>query len=336
MKGKNKSRKYIIGVLVAIGIVAILATVGNAKGATIYVGAGGYNNIQDAIDNASDGDTIIVNASTYTEQLMINKSINLVGGTGAVIKCPSSPEDVKIQESTHTYEYVIGIFGGTYGSGNNTYYGPGTINVNISGFEINGSNAGTGTSHYFAGIFIRNAVGNISNNYIHDMYGPSGNGSGEQTFGILAYGNSDLTVYGNTIEDFSRGGIVANGDAGALPDPVANIQNNIVMGNGLESATGWRAENGIQIGYGATGIIKENEVYDCMYNDGWASSGIIVAGTVDVIVEDNDVHGNDGGITTVGYEDYKNAPCYNITIKNNQVYSIRCLTGYSCYQVLSQ
>jgi len=292
--------------------------------------------IQDAIDAASDGDTIVVHDGVYEESLTIDKSINLISGSNPIIKCPSSPEDVYIQESTHHFEYVIAVLGGTYNSTNDTVYGSGTIHVNISGFEINGSNAGTGTSHYFAGIFIRNAVGNISNNYIHDMYGPSGDGSGEQTFGILAYGNSDLTVYGNTIEDFSRGGIVANGDLGALPDPVANIQNNIVMGNGLESATGWWAENGIQIGYEATGTVKENEVYDCMYNDGWASSGIIVAGTVDVIVEDNDVHGNDGGITTVGYEDYKNAPCYNITIKNNQVYSIRCLTGYSCYQVLSQ
>jgi len=328
MKGeKIYLRKGILAIAGIIAAIAILAIAGNGKGATIYVGAGGYNNIQDAIDNASDGDTIIVNASTYTEQLMINKSINLVGGTGAVIKCPSSPEDVYIQESDHYFEYVIAVLGGTYNSTNDTVYGSGTIHVNISGFEINGSNAGT-ADHYFAGIFIRNAVGNISNNYVHDMYGPSGNGSGEQTFGILAYGNSDLTVYGNTIEDFSRGGIVANGDLvasgdlGALPDPVADIENNVVIGNGLESATDWNAENGIQIGYGATGTVKENEVYDCMCNNpGWASSGIIITGTIEVIVEDNNVHGNDDGITTVGYEDYKNAPCYNITIKNNQVHS---------------
>lgn len=236
----------------------------------------GTHAIQTAIDNATDGDTIIVNAGTYTESITINKSINLVGKPGAIIKCPSSPEDVYIQESDHHFEYVIAVLGGTYNSTNDTVYGPGTIHVNISGFEIDGSNAGT-TDHYFAGIFIRNAIGNISNNYIHDMYGPSGNGSGEQTFGILAYGNSDLTVYNNTVKDFSRGGIVANGDLGGLPDPVANIESNVVIGNGLESATNWRAENGIQIGWGASGTVKENEVYDCMCNDpSWASSGIII------------------------------------------------------------
>jgi len=285
-------------------------------------GESSFNCIQSAIDAASDGDTIIVAAGTYTESIIINKSIDLVGQPGAIIKCPATPKTVKVQESGHTFEYVVLAAGGTYGSGNNTYYGTGTINIGITGFEIDGNNGGTSSSYYFTGILLRNAVGNISDNYIHDMYGPSGNGSGEQTFGMLIYGNSDATVYGNTVENFSRGGIVANGDAGALPDPVANIKNNIVYGNGLESATNWNAENGIQIGYGASGTIKENEVYDCMCNNpGWASSGIIITGTVGVIVEDNDVQGNDGGITVVGYEDYKNAPCYNITIKNNQVYS---------------
>ena len=42
-------------------------------------GSGDYIRIQDAIDNSSDGDTIYVHSGNYTEQLVINKSISLIG-----------------------------------------------------------------------------------------------------------------------------------------------------------------------------------------------------------------------------------------------------------------
>jgi len=51
---------------------------------TLYVGGSGegnYTKIQDAIDNASDGDTVFVydDSSPYYENLSINKSIDLIG-----------------------------------------------------------------------------------------------------------------------------------------------------------------------------------------------------------------------------------------------------------------
>ena len=53
-------------------------------GNTLYVGGSGPNNytkIQDAIDNASDGDTVFVydDSSPYNEFVWINKSIDLIG-----------------------------------------------------------------------------------------------------------------------------------------------------------------------------------------------------------------------------------------------------------------
>jgi len=53
-----------------------------AKGDTLYVGGSGPNNytkIQDAIDNASNGDTVFVYNGTYNEGLNVNKSIDLIG-----------------------------------------------------------------------------------------------------------------------------------------------------------------------------------------------------------------------------------------------------------------
>ena len=51
--------------------ITILYTGGN--------GPGNYTQIQDAIDNASSGDTVFVFNGTYYEHIVINKSINLIG-----------------------------------------------------------------------------------------------------------------------------------------------------------------------------------------------------------------------------------------------------------------
>ena len=45
----------------------------------VIEGKGSYSSIQSAIDNASDGDTILVYEGTYYESIVINKSISLIG-----------------------------------------------------------------------------------------------------------------------------------------------------------------------------------------------------------------------------------------------------------------
>ena len=45
----------------------------------VIEGKGKYQSIQEAIDVASNGDTIIVYEGTYYESLAINKSISLIG-----------------------------------------------------------------------------------------------------------------------------------------------------------------------------------------------------------------------------------------------------------------
>ncbi|MCD6473664.1 MAG: right-handed parallel beta-helix repeat-containing protein, partial [Thermoplasmata archaeon] len=315
MRGKNKILgKGVLAIAGIFAIVAILAIAGNGNAqGNIYVDPSdpnAYHSIQAAIDAASDGDTIIVNASTYTESITINKSINLIGEPGAIIKCPATPENMKIQESSHTYEYVIGVFGGTYGSSNNTYYGSGTVNVNISGFTIDSND--TTPSDRFAGIFFRNMIGNISDCTIINT-----NVDGKETFGILGYGNSDITIYGNTVDQFGRGGIGVNGDGGSLPDPTCLIKNNVVIGPGKNPVVTW-APNGIQVGYNASGIVTGNDVSACGWNGTeWSGTGIIVVDTnvSSVIVDNNYVHNCESGITFVAYWDY----CSNAIITNNTV-----------------
>ncbi len=252
--------------------------------------------IQEAIDEASSGDTIIVHSGTYRETLVINKSIILKSASKPVIEAPDTRKTYTIPENSAIFDPIIIAYGGSESGG--TISGSVTISVTIDGFEINGRN--TAGSARFVGILYRNVKpGTISNINIHNMYPPDGQGHGPQTFGILVYGDSNVTVEDNEVRDFSRGGIGVTGDLGALPKPVATVTQNTVVGNGLEPYTDWWAENGIQMSYGAGGSITENSVTNCKVNNPyWVSTGILVVNAAQgVNILQNIVINCDTGIT---------------------------------------
>lgn len=147
-----------------IGFVNILSD--EAQGATLYVGPGQtYSKIQDAIDNASTDDTIRVYAGTYYENVLVNKSVTLIGnGTS-----------ISIIDGTEFGDVV-------------------TITVNnvtIQGFSIeNSSNEGSGIK------LIGNSTSKISGCLIQD------NECTENCFGIyLEY--SDNNELDNNTADYN-------------------------------------------------------------------------------------------------------------------------------------
>jgi len=78
-----KERILTVGVTVLLSIVMFSGCI-EEKSTLIYVdddGGADYTQIQKAIDDASDGDTIFVHNGTYYETLIINKSINLIGAS---------------------------------------------------------------------------------------------------------------------------------------------------------------------------------------------------------------------------------------------------------------
>ena len=115
------------------------------KGTTLYVGGSGpgnYTRIQDAIDNASDGNTIFVydESSPYYEHIEINKTITLLGENRETVLIDSYGEDDVI--------YID------------------ADEVTISGFSI--QNSENHDEHY--GIEIHSAKNTILGNILLDNY----------------------------------------------------------------------------------------------------------------------------------------------------------------------
>ena len=82
--GKRMKRTAVVVASLAFlsTFVVIIAILPEARAATLYVGGGGpgnYTLIQEAIDDASPGDTVFVYNGTYEENLVIGKPISLVG-----------------------------------------------------------------------------------------------------------------------------------------------------------------------------------------------------------------------------------------------------------------
>lgn len=184
------------------------------------------------------------------------------------------------------------------------------------------------------GILFNGASGSITNvKAININQGASGCQEGNaievRNFGASATTNR-VTIDGNTATGYQKTGIVANGDVDAT------ITNNTVDGLG---PVGHIARNGIQIGFGGTGMIKRNTVAGNSYTgSSTVSGGILVVGgpgyggdfCVNIQVDKNVVTGNDIGVYISQYEADFSAPASatNIKVINNEISNNAVNNGY--------
>jgi parallel beta-helix repeat protein len=215
--------------------------------------------IQAAVDNATAGDTIHVAAGAYTEQILIQKSINLIGAGQDNTTIQALPGRTRsVVQGTHTWDYIVAAYPAT-----------GTIDVRIEGFRIDasGQNKIAGTTE-LVGVFFRDVSGGTAGLYSCTITGFPATPEYE-CFGIRIYGDSQLTINGNTLNSYTRDGIDANGDAGPLADPVVTISNNTLTGSAVPL-------NGISLEDGASGTVSGNTVRNHTRSTPWAAVGILI------------------------------------------------------------
>ena len=137
----TKTRGIIIGAIVLISAILMVTAVASAV-TTIYVPEGGNQTIQQAVNNATAGDTIIVRNGTYNENVKVNKSLTIKSENGSAncVVQAANPND-------HVFEVTA-------------HY------VNISGFTVTNA-TGSGQS----GIYLSSQDHcNISDNNASDNY----------------------------------------------------------------------------------------------------------------------------------------------------------------------
>lgn len=239
------------------------------------------DSIQAAIDLASAGDNIHVTAGTYVEQVTVDKSLRLVGESGANSTFIKAPSTIPIASDPNSVIVKIAGVG---------------VSVDLSGFTVTGPGPG-GCGTINMGIFIRDgAYANIHDNKILDIR--DNPFSGCQNGVAIFVGRASLNTNGtadiknNVIAGYQKNGITVSGEGSN-----ATIDGNTITGVGPTTII---AQNGIQISNGATAEIIGNTISGHSYTPfSYVSTGMLIMGAGVTNTSSNSVSENQVGIYVI-------------------------------------
>ncbi len=282
MRKANKKLMVGIGIVGTVALLGLLAMGVNAQGPWGFVfidengngqfDAGEWNStahlgvIQDAVDAASPGDTIYVWDGHYYEDVIVNKTVTIIGNT-------------TIDAMSYSYGKNTSLGYDEFG------FWVEADNVNISGFHMwcAGGDA--------SGIHLNNTqYCNISGNMI----------SGDPSDGICIENSSHNMIYNNIISQNGEGIWLINGSNNTISN---NYIDDNFIGIWMTNGSGYNTINMNNISYNnGYGIVYEPQPYDystpcwntitynnISYNEMW---GIMMGNTSNETIMHNDFYGN--------------------------------------------
>ncbi len=294
--------------------------VGLTAGSNASCASPGYTSVQAAVDAANPEDTVyLCGANTYTEQVIINKSITLTGDTGATIQAPNPFPTAPLSRLPAQFsadnlfipQAIVLVWGAH-------------VDVTISRLAIAGTLSGNGgcAEQEFGILVIAGAWATIKNDRVQDIrdantalagcqfgvgiqigreYWPTANFS---TFDVENFvGHAEIS--NTTVSAYQKNGITVDG-----PGTTATVKHSTVNGFGRDAVYGpIIAQNGIQFSRGASGEVSNDVVTANSYTgSSYASSaGILLFGgcgdplVTNVEVENNKLLNNDVGIYLNNY-----------------------------------
>jgi parallel beta-helix repeat protein len=245
-------------------LVVLIALSGYAFSATVAVGTCTklvhFATIQLAVKSVPAGSIIKVCPGTYPEQVaIIAKNLTLEG-----IASPAGDAAVILPPATGLVANATDVDTGNPIAAQLLVQNAGP--VSISNLTVDGTgNTLTDCSPDLQGILFQNASGTVNHVAVRNQV-PNGIPNGCQIGDSIyvqtaARHSSTVTVEHSSVHNYNKNGITGNDLNTTLV-----LTLNYVQGAGVVPVPG-AAQNGIQLGFGATGTIEGNTVIDNIYGD---------------------------------------------------------------------
>jgi len=258
------------------------------------VGLVNFTTIQAAVTASPAGSIIKVCPGNYPEQVVINKKLTLTGVNSAAaynptLVIPSGGFVANTTSLTNGHAIAPQIL----------VESPATaVTISYLGVDGSGNNFVNCGDPRLIGIYYQNASGTVNyvvakNQAMTDQFGCQDSAG----LGIFVQSKSPststVTIENSTVRGYQKNGITGN----EVGTTVAIIGNAVVGAGPVGTA-----QNGIQVGFGATGKVQNNTVADDVYNGDPANgtaSGILIYDSGNMMITGNSVSDTQNGIPIV-------------------------------------
>jgi len=208
MISNNICGGHTLGIAAGIAMLVLLLLIGGAGAATLTVddsGGADYTKIQDAIDNASAGDTILVYSGTYYENVNVSRQLILLGidngGGMPVVDAGGNPIAISLSAGNSTLE--------GFNAKNSSYWDG--ISVLSNNNIIRNNNVSNNNNGIFIFSSNNTVVGNIA--------------SSNREYGIFLFSNNN-TVNSNVANSNGHSGIhLFSSSNNTIKDNIADSNN---------------------------------------------------------------------------------------------------------------
>jgi parallel beta-helix repeat protein len=272
-----------------------------------------FTTIQEAVNAAPTGSIIKICPANYPEQVVVNKNLTLTG-----VKSGTTDNPVLVIPSGGFVPNTTSLTSGHPIAAQILVQSPATA-VTISNLAVDGSNnnLNSGCSDTrLIGIYYQNASGTVGFVTARNQAQDAANFGCQDSAGLGIFvqsaspSTSTVRIQNSTVRGYQKNGITGN-EVGTT----VTIAGNSVVGAGPTTT----AQNGIQVGFGATGKVQSNTVADDDFNgdpSAGTGSGILIFDSGNMTITANFVTNVQNGIPIVTDG---TMPADNNTVANNHV-----------------